>query len=402
MVSVVFSRTLRSLQADGYQGVVYALAVSGILVAAWLAWMFLARVSVYEVSDAARLEVLQSAHILEAPLSGEVVASHLKVAARVAAGDVLVELDASTQHFHLREQRARLDELIAQRDRINEERIATQKMQKEAQEASDVGLSEQQAHQASAEVVATLAGEELTHVQSLRAAGNATEIEVRRADADARQRAYTAQAAALAVKRIQREREMAVHQHKVRIEELAGQFHRLEGDIVATQNAIERLTHEVKQRKFCAPIDGTLGEVAALRPGSYLREGQRFGAIVPAGKVMLTADFPAATALGRIRLGQAARLRLTGFPWSQYGSVAATVVGVGSEVRDGRIQVEFDIDADTTTSVPLQHGLPGTVEVQIERVTPASLVLRWAGRRATPHPAGRESSPPTQHAGPTP
>jgi membrane fusion protein (multidrug efflux system) len=30
--------------------------------------------------------------------------------------------------------------------------------------------------------------------------------------------------------------------------------------------------------------------------------------------------------------------------------------------------------------VPLRHGMPGTVEVEVERVTPAALVLRLAGQ----------------------
>jgi membrane fusion protein (multidrug efflux system) len=34
------------------------------------------------------------------------------------------------------------------------------------------------------------------------------------------------------------------------------------------------------------------------------------------------------------------------------------------------------------TSIPLQHGLPGSVEVQVEEVSPAVLVLRTAGQLA--------------------
>ena len=39
-------------------------------------------------------------------------------------------------------------------------------------------------------------------------------------------------------------------------------------------------------------------------------------------------------------------------------------------------------------AIPLQHGLPGTVEVEVDRVSPAALVLRHAGRMlSTPHSA---------------
>jgi membrane fusion protein (multidrug efflux system) len=124
---------------------------------------------------------------------------------------------------------------------------------------------------------------------------------------------------------------------------------------------------------------GRLGEVAELRTGSVVREGGRLAAVVPQGELQLIADFLPPTALGRIRPGQPARLRLEGFPWTQYGSLAATVSRVAGEVRDGRVRVEFGVDRDGASPIPLQHGLPGSVEVQVERVTPATLVLRAAG-----------------------
>jgi len=83
--------------------------------------------------------------------------------------------------------------------------------------------------------------------------------------------------------------------------------------------------------------------------------------------------------LGRIRPGQHARLRLEGFPWAQYGSVSATITNVASEIRDGTIRVEMALDSNPGSRIPLQHGLPGSVEVEIETLSPANLVLRTAG-----------------------
>jgi membrane fusion protein (multidrug efflux system) len=91
------------------------------------------------------------------------------------------------------------------------------------------------------------------------------------------------------------------------------------------------------------------------------------------------ANFDPPVALGRIRPGQHARLRLEGFPWAEYGSVGATITNVASEIRDGSIRVEMALDSDSDTRIPLQHGLPGSVEVEIEALSPAKLVLRKAG-----------------------
>jgi len=63
--------------------------------------------------------------------------------------------------------------------------------------------------------------------------------------------------------------------------------------------------------------------------------------------------------------------------------VGATVQSVGSEVRNGKIRVELAIDPNTHTTIPIQHGLPGSVEVQVEQISPATLALRAAGRLVT-------------------
>ena len=89
--------------------------------------------------------------------------------------------------------------------------------------------------------------------------------------------------------------------------------------------------------------------------------------------------------------GQPAQVRLEGFPWTQYGSVAATVTSMAHEVRDGRVRVELALAPDLTFPIPLQHGMPGTVEVEVERVAPATLALRSVGKRLGLARTARES-----------
>jgi membrane fusion protein (multidrug efflux system) len=128
-----------------------------------------------------------------------------------------------------------------------------------------------------------------------------------------------------------------------------------------------------------------------------VHEGDKLAAVVPAGKLRVVANFDPPAALGRIRPGQHARLRLQGFPWAQYGSVAATITNVASEIRDGSIRVELALDAHSDSRLPLQHGLPGSVEVEIETLSPANLVLRTAGSLlAGPNSNFADLSPGTQ------
>jgi membrane fusion protein (multidrug efflux system) len=156
---------------------------------------------------------------------------------------------------------------------------------------------------------------------------------------------------------------------------------RLEGERATAAATLERLTYEAEKRRIRAPIAGRLGEAATLQIGAVVREGDVLGVVLPPGALRVVASFPPPVALGRLHPGQPAHLRLTGFPWTQYGSLAATVTNVAHEGRHGQVRVELGLAPDTAFPIPLQHGMPGTVEVEVERVAPATLLLRSIGKR---------------------
>jgi len=93
----------------------------------------------------------------------------------------------------------------------------------------------------------------------------------------------------------------------------------------------------------------------------------------------VVAAFRPGDALGRIRAGQSARFRLDGFPWTEYGFVRSRVSSLASEALSGSARIESSLADDASFPVALQHGWPGTLEIEVERVSPAVLVLRASG-----------------------
>jgi membrane fusion protein (multidrug efflux system) len=375
-----FSRSERFLKSDRFHGAAWGLLLVAILLGLWLLWFFRARVTVYAVSDSAELEVDRAAHSVGSQFTGRVVASSLALDREVQQGEVLIELDADTQKLQLNEERTRLIALGPQIASLEDQVAAEQKAWTQEQQAASVALDEARAHHVEAESAAHFAETEAERLKQMYAAGVYSKVDWERAQADAQQRRAAADSLRFALIRVERQQGTEEQDRRARAQGLMSEVNRLRGLQATTGAEIKRLEDEVDRRLIRAPVAGRLGEVANLRVGSVVREGDKLAAVVPQGTLRIIASFQPPDALGRIHPGQYARMQLAGFPWTQFGSLSGTVTKVASEVRDGAIRVEATVNPDLASRIPMQHGLPGTVEVEVEQLSPASLVLRMAGR----------------------
>jgi multidrug resistance efflux pump len=380
-MSSPFAHTLRSLEIDGKHG---ARALSGLallLLAAWVAWLFFARVDVTEVSERARVEVGAGGHELSAAVSGRVTGVRVAVGDPVRAGQVIVELDDRETLLALTQTRDQLDSLrvvIGQREReIAAERDAIEAVERTAGAAA----SEAKARVDRALAAARLAETEAADAEAMREAQVGTELDVRRTRAEAEQLRAETRELRSAGDRERFELDRDSRDRLATIIRVEGEIAELEVERTQARGRVASLEAEIERHRVRAPIDGFVGDLAAIERGSWLERGDRVGVVIPHGELEIVAEFPP-TAIGRVAAGQPAILQLTGFPWTQYGSVRATVTRVGSEPRQGSIRVELRID-EVPPAIVLEHGLPGTLEVETEQASPADLLLRAAGRRLT-------------------
>jgi membrane fusion protein (multidrug efflux system) len=154
------------------------------------------------------------------------------------------------------------------------------------------------------------------------------------------------------------------------------------GEETTSAAAVKSFEYEVERRVLRAPVTGRIGEAVDLKPGAAVREGERLAAIVPDGPLRVVAQFAPASAFGRVFKGQSGTVRLEGFPWAEYGSLRARVTRVANEMRDGLVRVELDVTG-MPAALPISHALPGSVEIEVERVRPAWLVVRMIGGALT-------------------
>jgi len=152
------------------------------------------------------------------------------------------------------------------------------------------------------------------------------------------------------------------------------------GELAAQQAQVAQLRYEVEARMIRAPADGVIGSIMSVRLGEAIRTGASLATIVPEGDLHIVAAFDPAKGLGRLSVGQPARLRLDGFAWTQYGDFQARVVRVAGESSGDALRVELTTARWANRGLPLRHGMTGQVEVAIEEVSPAILVLRAIGQ----------------------
>jgi membrane fusion protein (multidrug efflux system) len=372
-----FSRTLRSLEAEGTRPRRLVWAASALLLA-WGGWFGLARVTLYEVSDSARLEAPAASHPVAAVVPGRVTETRLALGRACAAGDVLLVLDAEPERLAAEEKRARARALGARREALGREARAEREALEAYRKAQAPALEEARAQASEAEARVRYAAENLAATERLWRTRAVAELDLLKSRAEADAARASAKALRSALARVELDRLTAEHDRRTRLSRLEKEAVELEGEQASELAAARRLGHEVERRTVRAPIDGRVAEVREVRPGSVLAQAETVARVVPVGRPRAVAFFPA-RALGRLRPGQAARLRLEGFPWTQYGSLPAAVSEVGQEASDGRVRVELALDAPAGTRVPLEHGVPGSAEVAVEEVSPAALVLRAVG-----------------------
>lgn len=378
-----FIRSLKSLEGDGAGYSTAGLAASALLMAAWGCWSSFTEVKLHAVTPKARLEVDNAITPLQTPAAGRVVVTRLAVGKKVKAGDVLVEIDTRGERLRVGEAESKISSLGMNLQAVLAEIAAEERAGEQERRATAVAIEEKRAHIRETEASAKFAEEDAARTNELRRSGLISERETKRSGAEAQKLRAVAESEQIAMRRMEQEQRTRDSERATRLRRLQGELARLEGEKQDWRAKTDTLRYEVERRVVRAPIGGTIGEAAKLREGAYVNEGEKVGAIVPDGVIAVVAEFPPAAAMGRIKTGQPALVRLEGYSWTQFGSLKARVKRVASEVREGTVRVELALEGERNPAIPVEHGLPGSVEIEVEKITPYRLLMRAAGKWIT-------------------
>jgi multidrug resistance efflux pump len=360
---------------------VVLLIVAVVLLAAWVCWLLYARIPVYAESDDGRFESLASARPVSVELTGRVATSSLVVGALVGRGDTLIVIDADVDSLTIEEHRKQIKEFLLRERGLDRQIEAEQRSLLQTTNGALSSRQEAVARSEQASIEAHLAQTEADRLTSLAKRAPVSEEELGRARARAGAASAGALAARLAAERVLTNAAVDSADRVARIREHETARIQLQGERRVEEARISTLGMASAQHVVRAPVAGRVGEFANFPVGSLVHAGDRLATIIPAdSSLQIVAEFPSQL-IGRIRAGQPARLRLDGYPWTRFGSVAARVDRVATEPVLGKVRVELRVAPGNAPSLPLQHGLTTNVEIQLERVSPWTLLLYAAGGR---------------------
>lgn len=373
-----FPQTIRSLKADRLRHRVVVVSFLLAMIASWLAWFTLARIPVYRVSERARLEVSRVAHPVVSRVVGDVVENRLRLGDEVSVGDVLVRLDDSAPQLALREGQAKAADLERRLEAVDRETAAEERALKAFRKAAPVAVAELESRLREAKARERFAAFSAESFEELRRRKSASAEEYLKAVTESEAASAVVKATQVGIDKLREDQKVQELDRERRLAELQRNRAEVAGQLTVQQTTLARLQHEAEQRVIRSPVSGYVAQTRNFPIGASVATGTTLGYVVPPSHPHVIALFPSSDA-GRLRAGQKAQLRLDGFPWLQYGSLKARVQRVASESQDGLLRAELSISDPPSLQIPVEHGLSGSVHVQVERVSPAVLLLRVAG-----------------------
>ena len=381
-----FALTLGHLLADRGRVITVSMGLAASVFSLWVWWAARIPLNLYEVSLTARIELDASTSPIQSPVRGRVMSTHLRVGRPVRRGEVVVEIDSAPDRLRLRQEQVRADGIEPELVQLRSQIAAEEQARVEERQGAHFAIEEALSQIREAETAARYAEGELARVRELHRTGLVPDRDLARTKTEAETLRSAVETFEAAARRLPQDQRTRDSERNVRIERLRSDIARLESERRAIEAGRARFEYEIERHRVRSSVDGVVAESAILRDGAVVVEGEKLASIAAAGGIFVTAQFPADRALGRVRAGQPALLRLDAFPWAQFGSVDLTVTSVAREIRDGSVRVELAVAPESAFRGPLQHGMTGSVEVVVEQITPLWLLLRSAGLVATSRP----------------
>ncbi|AWF82775.1 hypothetical protein BTJ40_19235 [Microbulbifer sp. A4B17] len=378
-MSTPFSHTTRAIASDSIRALVVVTLLGFLLLIAWLIWFFTKDITIYSVSDDARLEQEQNTIHVSTQRIGRVITVDAELGDTLVAGDILVQLDTSVLDLSLKGDTKISESLRDQLDSVQRERrLLDKKIGEDEKALSDQLKILEQRYQLQASNQ-KIQAEVADRYERLLEKQQSSELDYLAAKRTYQQMAMATLKIQADIRALEDRRAQLISEYELEVSTLKQRNQDIDGKLAEVDTRIQQSHLAVSEQKLRAPIAGKLAALAEIREGEVLAAGQQIATIQAEGLISIQAFFPPALALGHIQPGQQARVKLDGFSWARYGQLEARVERVASAVQQGKVLVQLSLQGEVPPHLPLLHDLPARVEIATGKKTPYQLLLQRAG-----------------------
>jgi HlyD family secretion protein len=165
----------------------------------------------------------------------------------------------------------------------------------------------------------------------------------------------------------------------------------LQNQIRYDEGTLQAVSAEIDKQVIRAPADGTILKLDLRNPGQAVRLGDTIAQIVPKDAPLLIKARVAAQDISQVTLGQTAQMRVSAYPYPDYGVLQGTVQAIAPDVTtvqdtgsggftfyEVTIQPAQPYLTRNNQQYPLQPGMDGRTDIISRQETLMQFILRKA------------------------
>lgn len=163
------------------------------------------------------------------------------------------------------------------------------------------------------------------------------------------------------------------------------------------RSEIDKTDMRSQLMRLTSPVDGTIQQLAVHTLGGVVEPAQALMVIVPKGsRLVVEAKIPNKD-VGFVRIGQAVRVKVDAFPFTDYGTIDGNLVGLSSDavedeklglIYNARVQLSGNRLAGAGRAILLSPGMAVSAEIKTAKRRVIQYLLSPIARRFDE--AGRE------------
>ncbi len=116
------------------------------------------------------------------------------------------------------------------------------------------------------------------------------------------------------------------------------QYKKIQNDIDSAHKEVEQLDEAIENSTIRTPVAGTIFNLDVENVGQSVRNGARIAQIIPKNVPMVVKANVPVDALGQVEVGQAVQLRVSAYPYPDYGTLKGKVSAIAPDAMNAQNQ----------------------------------------------------------------